>query len=424
MMRATYFHAMKQLFAFVVLFGSLTSVTAQTSKVLFIGNSYTSANNLPEMTRQLALSLGDTLVVSSSAPGGVNFQGHTTNATTQNLIAQGGWDYVVLQEQSQLPSFPPGQVASDCYPYATALVDNIRTHSPCAEAVFYMTWGRENGDAQNCASWPPVCTYEGMQQRLRISYLQMAQDNSAECAPAGMAWKRVREEFPAINLYSPDGSHPSVAGSYLVACTMFSTFFRTSTVGATFTSSLDPATAATLQQVASTVVLDSLATWNIGINDPVALPEHVDLGAGQIAFSESSVNSTSNFWDLGDGNSSDQSAFTHTYAANGVYSVTYMAMDDCGRTDTSGFMVDVISAGIAALNKPSISISSDAQGLVVNNAHRDGTLELFDTQGRKLATHAITAGEFHHLSAPSGTAMLWRFQAKDGSFGAGMVVRP
>lgn len=415
---------MKQLFAFVVLFGSLTSAFAQTTQVLFIGNSYTSVNNLPELTRQLALSLGDTLVVSSSTPGGYTFQGHISNTATQNLIAQGGWDYVVLQEQSQLPSFPPGQVATECYPYASDLVNGIRAHSPCADAVFYMTWGRENGDAQNCASWPPVCTYEGMQERLRTSYLQMAQDNNAECAPAGMAWKRVRDEYPAIDLYATDGSHPSVAGSYLVACTMYSIFLRTSTVGATFTSTLDPVTAATLQQVASSVVLDSLATWNIGVNDPVALPEHADLGAGQIAFSENSVNSTSNFWDLGDGTSSDQSAFTHTYAANGVYTVTYVAMDDCGRTDTSSFVVDVISAGIAALNKPSISISSDAQGLVVNNANRDGTLELFDTQGRKLATHAITAGEFHHLSAPSGTAMLWRFQAKDGSFGAGMVVRP
>lgn len=415
---------MKQLFAFVVLFGSLTSAFAQTTQVLFIGNSYTSVNNLPELTRQLALSLGDTLVVSSSTPGGYTFQGHISNTATQNLIAQGGWDYVVLQEQSQLPSFPPGQVATECYPYASDLVNGIRAHSPCADAVFYMTWGRENGDAQNCASWPPVCTYEGMQERLRTSYLQMAQDNNAECAPAGMAWKRVRDEYPAIDLYASDGSHPSVAGSYLVACTMYSIFLRTSTVGATFTSTLDPVTAATLQQVASSVVLDSLATWNIGVNDPVALPEHADLGAGQIAFSENSVNSTSNFWDLGDGTSSDQSAFTHTYAANGVYTVTYVAMDDCGRTDTSSFVVDVISAGIAALNKPSISISSDAQGLVLNNANRDGTLELFDTQGRKLATHAITAGEFHHLSAPSGTAMLWRFQAKDGSFGAGMVVRP
>ena len=237
------FSHMNRIFSITFAFGLVLSLQAQSTHVLFIGNSYTGVNDLPEMTRQLALSIGDTLVVASSSPGGMTFQGHTTNATTQSLIDQGNWDFVVLQEQSQLPSFPPSQVASDCLPYAQALVDTVRARTPCAEAVFYMTWGRENGDADNCAFWPPVCTYEGMQQRLRMSYLQMAQDNSAECAPAGMAWKRVREDFPTIDLYASDGSHPSVAGSYLVACTMYSTFFRTSTVGATFTSSLDPATA-------------------------------------------------------------------------------------------------------------------------------------------------------------------------------------
>ncbi len=400
---------MKHLFALVVLLGSLPPAVAQTSRVLFIGNSYTDVNNLPEMTRQLALSLGETLVVSSSTPGGVTFQGHTTNTTTQNLIDQGGWDYVVLQEQSQLPSFPPGQVASDCYPYATILVDDIRTHSLCAETVFYMTWGRENGDAQNCASWPPVCTYEGMQERLRISYLQMAQDNSAECAPAGMAWKRVREEFPAINLYSSDGSHPSVAGSYLVACTMYSTFFRRTTVGASFTSTLDAATAATLQQVASSVVLDSLDTWNIGVNDPTALPEHVDQGGGQVAFSENSTNSTNNFWDLGDGSTNLESNFTHTYTADGNYTVTYIAMDDCGRADTSVFQVGITTTGITEQHASSFRVTGDANGLVIRNGGEAGSLELFDLQGRVLRSVSVDAQSEERISWLSGQCVLWRF---------------
>ena len=404
--------------------GLVLSLQAQTTRVLFIGNSYTSVNDLPEMTRQLALSLGDTLIVANSSPGGYTFQQHTANAATQGLIDQGNWDFVVLQEQSQLPSFPPSQVAAECLPYAQALVDTIRAHSPCAEPVFYMTWGRQNGDAQNCASWPPVCTYEGMQQQLRQSYLQMAQDNNAACAPAGMAWKRMREEFPAINLYSSDGSHPSVAGTYLVACTMYSTFFRNTTVGATFTSSLDAATASTLQQVASSVVLDSLATWNIGINDPVALPAHTDMGSGQVQFSQNSTSATAHFWDLGDGSTATESSFTHTYAVNGNYVVTYVATDDCGRTDTSTFTVQVLTAGIEELGKPAVSVTCDAQGLVVINGGSVGSLELFDLQGRKLAMHTIGAGGKEHLPLPSGTAVVWRCRTPGGSAGSGLVVMP
>ncbi|MCO5276247.1 MAG: PKD domain-containing protein [Flavobacteriales bacterium] len=405
-------------------FGLLAPLHAQPTRVLFIGNSYTGVNNLPEMTRQLALSLGDTLAVASSSPGGYTFQQHSTNAATQGLIDQGNWDFVVLQEQSQLPSFPPSQVASDCLPYAQALVDSIRAHSPCVEPVFYMTWGRQNGDAQNCASWPPVCTYEGMQQQLRQSYLQMSEDNSAACAPAGMAWKRVRAEYPAINLYSSDGSHPTVAGTYLVACTMYSTFFGTSTVGASFISSLDAGTAATLQMVASSVVLDSIDTWNIGVNDPVALPEHEDQGNGNVFFSENSVNATAHSWDLGDGSTSMETSFTHTYTASGTYTVTYVAMDDCGRTDTNTFAVNLSTTGISDLPNERFSLSEQAGVLVLHHANRAGLLELFDLQGRKLAMRAIPAGHQTVLPLPDATVLLWRFQERGGHGDTGVLALP
>lgn len=397
------------------------TASAQTTHVLFIGNSYTYVNDLPEMTRQLALSLGDTLVVSSSAPGGYTFEGHNNNPATQALIAQGGWDRVVLQEQSQMPSFPPDQVAYEVFPYAQALVDTIRAYSPCAEPTFYMTWGRENGDADNCAFWPPVCTYAGMQEQLRMNYLQMAQDNSAECAPAGVAWKEVRDEYPAIGLYSADGSHPSVAGSYLVACTMYNTFFRTSTVGASFTSSLDPATAATLQQIASAVVLDSLATWNIGINDPVASPSYTE-NNGTVNFNQNSSNATTHFWDLGDGATSNESAFAHTYSAVGVYTVTYVAGDACGRTDTSNFDVNVLVTGINEQDAPRFWITSDAEGILLSNMGQDGNLDLFDPQGRKVAAYRVIAGEVRRLPAPGSVALFWRFQGIDGLVSSGGMV--
>ena len=88
-------------------------------------------------------------------------------------INQQQWDYVVLQAQSQELSFSPFQVASDSYPYAEILVDSIFANSSCTEPLFFMTWGRKYGDQSNCQFYPPVCTYLGMQQRLRESYLDM-----------------------------------------------------------------------------------------------------------------------------------------------------------------------------------------------------------------------------------------------------------
>ncbi|MGY8951566.1 MAG: PKD domain-containing protein, partial [Flavobacteriales bacterium] len=140
----------------------------ETKEVLFIGNSYTYVNDLPNMVKQIALSFGDTLNYESSTPGGANFNMHSTNTTTISKINQQVWDYVVLQAQSQEPSLSTNYVNTNVYPAVQSLIDIIENNSNCIEPMFFMTWGRKYGDASNCTPWPPVCTYLGMQQQLRI----------------------------------------------------------------------------------------------------------------------------------------------------------------------------------------------------------------------------------------------------------------
>ena len=176
-------YALLLAFSFALLFN--TSQAQDTKRVLFVGNSYTYVNNLPLILSNLFLAGGDTLEWEQSTPGGATLEGHSTNNSTLSWIAQGTWDHVVLQGQSQRPSFPPSQVANQVYPYAKILCDSIYAANPCTEPIFYMTWGRKNGDQQNCQFYPPLCTYEGMQLRLRTSYLQMAVDNNCTVAPGG-----------------------------------------------------------------------------------------------------------------------------------------------------------------------------------------------------------------------------------------------
>ncbi|MEZ5067686.1 MAG: SGNH/GDSL hydrolase family protein [Bacteroidia bacterium] len=183
----------------IVLAGIICSLTAtlhaqKSVRALFLGNSYTDVNNLPEIVKQLALSAGDTLIYSKNAPGGYTLQGHSTNPTSLNLIQAGNWDYVVLQEQSQLPAFPDAQVISQVYPYAHALDSMIKVYNPCATTLFYMTWGRKFGDASNCANFSPICTYEGMDSLLYLRYTIMAQDNGAGIAPVGRLWHSIKRQ--------------------------------------------------------------------------------------------------------------------------------------------------------------------------------------------------------------------------------------
>jgi hypothetical protein len=247
-----------------------------TTRVLFLGNSYTYFNDLPGVLTALAGSLGHVVETAQNTPGGYSLQGHAANATSLDLIAQGGWDFVVLQEQSQKPAFPLPQVEADFFPAATSLVEAIRAADPCAIPLFYMTWGRENGDAANCASWPPVCTYEGMQDLLTERYLMAAEMNDAWCAPVGVAW---RDLFlnTGLDFYNADGSHPSPQGTFVAASTMFVAMFGENPLASDYDGNIGAAEAQTVHQ----------AVWSTWENDPEAW-HRLDFNAVALSFSDAS----------------------------------------------------------------------------------------------------------------------------------------
>lgn len=321
-----YCYALFALLAFSFAFNP--SSAQQKYSALFIGNSYTYVNNLPQMVEQLALANGDTLITDASYPGGHTLELHTTNSTTLSKISAQSWDFVIMQEQSQKPSFPPSQVAQEVYPFAATLTQAIKANDSCTEPVFYMTWGRKYGDQTNCQFYPPLCTYQGMQQRLRQSYLQMGKDNKATVAPVGIAWKNSIAADSNLNLYSSDNSHPSLAGTYLAACTFYATLFQKSPVGNSYTGGLSANTAAFLQGIASSTVLDSMDTWYINANLPKAAFT-AQTNFDTVQFTDNSANAISWMWDFGDGNTSTTAQPMHIYGASGTYVVTLIISSGC-----------------------------------------------------------------------------------------------
>lgn len=311
---------------------------------LFLGNSYTYSYDLPGTLQAMTLAGGDTLTKDQNTPGGYTLQGHSTNATSLSLIRSKPWDFVVLQEQSQLPSFPQNQVQQDVYPYATQLNDSIKANDSCTVTVFFMTWGRKYGDAGNCQFWPPVCTYSGMQYELRRSYLNMANQNTALVAPCGIAWWESMLRDSTVELYINDWSHPSDKGTYLNACVFYATMYRRSPVGLGYYAALDTATATYLQQVAHDVVFDSLTQWRVGLDDAHAdFSETLDT-QGNVAFTNLSSNANAYQWSFGDGGTDTVPSPTYTYAAPGTYPVTLVVSNGC-TSDTLTDTLDVIIVG-------------------------------------------------------------------------------
>jgi hypothetical protein len=336
----------------LLIFSAFSSVYGQKKlEVLFLGNSYTYVNDLPNLLEQFALSKGDTLVTDQNTPGGYTFQGHSTNTTSLNKINSRPWDYVILQEQSQLPAFSPSQVAAEVYPFADSLNKYIKRNDSCTQTVFFMTWGRKNGDASNCASYPPICTFEGMQAGLRQSYLHMGQTLNARVSPVGVAWKRVRNEGDSINLYNADESHPSLAGSYLAACTFYAVLFQKSPIGGSVPAGLNPSTASLLQQYANSVVFDSLMVWNIDTSRVKASFSTL-LNQNTLSITNHSQNATSYFWDFGDGQYQAGTAVSHTYGSIGDYTLKLIAFKDC----TSDTMTESIHVSTVGINQMETSL--------------------------------------------------------------------
>ena len=314
-------------------------------KALFLGNSYTYVNNLPAVATSVAASAGDTLITDVNAIGGYTLQNHSVDATSLGKIAAGDWDYVVLQEQSEMPSFPIEQVDTEVFPYAKKLDSIIHAENSCGRTMFYMTWGREFGDTANCASWPPVCTYDGMDSLLHLRYMMMADSNNAVVSPVGAAWHYIRANFPSIAMYQADQSHPLAAGTYAAACCFYTAIFKRDPTLITYNFSLSDSDAAHIRQAVKAVVYDSMSHWHIGQYDATAQFTYTVTG-NQLSVTNTSANASGYTWSFGDGQTSTLSSPVHVYAGNGIDTVTLVAIN-CGKSDTMQVILNLIPAGIA-----------------------------------------------------------------------------
>jgi len=184
---------------------------SKTMRILFIGNSYTAANDLPRMLTGLMAVKRIRLETRRVTPGGCTLEMHWKGDDARNAIAEGPWDYVVIQEQSQMPAMRPAVTLK----YAALLADMVRKVG--AQPVFYLTWARKKKPR--------------MQKLLTATYMKAGIASKALVAPVGIAWENALKENPNLPLHAADGSHPTTQGTYLAACTFFATILRRDPTG-------------------------------------------------------------------------------------------------------------------------------------------------------------------------------------------------
>jgi hypothetical protein len=223
--------------------------------VLFFGNSYTYTNDLPSVLRHLAASGGKQIQTGQRTPAGETLSGHARAAETQQLLHDGTWNVVVLQDQSQTPA-SAWYRTTEMNPAARQLVPEARAVH--AMPLFFLTPARSFG-------WPEqgLPTYEQMQSAIDTGYLSIGHALAAPVAPVGVAWEKTLRSAPRLKLWAADGSHPSPLGTYLAACVFYAAIFRTTPEGLSYHEGLTTADARRLQGLAATVVLDDPAAWGL-----------------------------------------------------------------------------------------------------------------------------------------------------------------
>jgi hypothetical protein len=185
--------------------------TDRALKVLFIGNSFTARNNLPFMVAELAAAAGVQIEHRLVSAGGASLRMHWNKGEAPEALRQGGFDYVVLQEQSTLP-----------VKNATRMHENVRLFDAAikaagAKTVLYMTWARKHQPSA--------------QKAITDAYNSIGRELGALVVPAGVAWERFMAKHDEPPLHDKDQSHPTVAGTYLAACAFFGVFLGRSPEG-------------------------------------------------------------------------------------------------------------------------------------------------------------------------------------------------
>ena len=223
-------------------------------EILFIGNSHTYFNDMPQMLDSLGDAGGHDLNVSMSVVGGSTLLFHYEYQPTLDSIAANNWDLVVIQEHSLLPVIPYWRDYV-FFRYATHFDELISDQG--AETVLFMTHARGNAQGEYCIDGhcsPDFEDYFDMQEMMAQSYLTLADSLSAILAPVGEVWEMALREVPFLPLWHADNSHASLEGGYLTACVFYQTLLGESPVDLGYHSSLPPERAAMYQRFASEAV--------------------------------------------------------------------------------------------------------------------------------------------------------------------------
>ena len=221
--------------------------------ILFIGNSMTYYHDMPTaIFEKMAASAGFDVTVRSVTAGGrflwehLSLDDEPARAAKAALAADkaGVYDFVVLQEG--MPDLYTR--TENFYEAVRILTGKIRDLG--AKPALYARMGNKRGNPELD---DPACTYEHVYQTIVKAHETISQELDIPVAWAVRAAYEMNEEPLPFDLYDPDRSHPSYAGSYVAALCVFTVLFGADPTMITYDGELSPDQAALCREAVKKV---------------------------------------------------------------------------------------------------------------------------------------------------------------------------
>ena len=191
----------------------LQALELRSMRVLFIGNSYTYFHDMPKVFQIICSGNGHSVETRMVASAGKSLEWHWYNPETLDAIAEGGWDFTVLQDHSLQAMEDPERLRRSVRRF------HSRIEAVGGATVPYMTWARRH--------------IPEMQKAIAEVYRSAAEEVDGLLSPVGLAFERALGTDQSLTLYEEDRSHPTILGTYLTACSLHATLFEETPVGAT-----------------------------------------------------------------------------------------------------------------------------------------------------------------------------------------------
>lgn len=182
-------------------------LSVQAQQILFVGNSLTYTNNMPKMLEYIGKQHGVTIKTKSLCFPNYAIIDHINEGKLQKLLAKKQFDYLIIQQG------PFSQAEGK-----RMLIQDGATIQALCE--------KYNTKLSYFMVWPSVRYYHTFDKVIE-NYKSAAKQNNAFLFPAGNIWKEYNTYKDKESLYGLDNFHPSTAGSFAAALTIFHQLYPT-----------------------------------------------------------------------------------------------------------------------------------------------------------------------------------------------------